>query len=150
MTARLVIAAAILAVACVVAWQLRRRRPDAPPRDPYPVPRQLDRADFPDPRSPWLVAYFSSTTCDSCRGLGPKVMALASSAVSACELSFEHRRDLHDRYQISAIPMILITDAEGVVHRAFVGATTATDLWAALAELREPGVTTEPALGVLE
>ena len=43
----------------------RRRR-----ATPYPIPRQLDRADFPRPDAPWLVAYFSSTTCDSCQGLG--------------------------------------------------------------------------------
>ena len=43
--------------------------------------------------------------------------------------------------------MILIADHEGVVRRAFVGATTATDLWAAVAELRAPGTTPEPNLG---
>jgi hypothetical protein len=147
--ARLVVAAAILAVALAVAWKLRRGRSEPPVRDTYPVPRQLDRTDFPGLDSPWLVAYFSSTTCDSCRGLGPKVVALASAAVSVCEISFESGRELHERYEIAAIPMILITDGDGVVRRAFVGATTATDLWAAVAELREPGVTTEPDLGRL-
>jgi hypothetical protein len=33
------------------------------------------------------------------------------------------------------------------VRRAFVGAFTATDLWAAVAELRSPGSTPEPDLG---
>jgi hypothetical protein len=45
--------------------------------------------------------------------------------------------------------MILIADGDGVVRRAFVGATTATDLWAAVAELRAPGATPEPGLGAL-
>jgi len=144
---RLVIAVAILAVAVAVAWWLRRRRPERPPRDVYPVPRQLDRADFPRPDAPWLVAYFSSTTCDSCRGLGPKVAVLESDAVATCDLDFVARRDLHDRYEISAIPMILLADQAGVVQRAFVGATSAADLWAAVAELREPGSTPEPSLG---
>jgi hypothetical protein len=35
------------------------------------------------------------------------------------------------------------------VRRAFVGAFTATDLWAAVAELRDPGSTPEPDLGSL-
>ena len=46
--------------------------------------------------------------------------------------------------------MILVADAEGVVRRAFVGATSATDLWAAVAELREPGTSPEPGIGSLE
>jgi len=144
---RIVIAVALVAVVLVVAAYLRRGRPAPPPRDAYPIPRQLDRADFPRPDAPWLVAYFSSTRCDSCRGLGPKVAVLTSDAVSVCELDAIDARDLHNRYKISAIPMILIADDEGVVRRAFVGATTATDLWAAVAELRTPGTTPEPDLG---
>jgi hypothetical protein len=147
---RVVIAAAILAVALAVAWWLRRRRPEGPPRDAYPVPRQLDRRDFPRPDAAWLVAYFSSEACASCQGLGPKVAALESPAIVTCELDFVARRDLHERYDISAIPMIVVADAEGVVRRAFVGATTATDLWASLAELRQPGSTPEPSLGALD
>lgn len=149
MLLRLAIAAAILVVASGVAWRLRRRVPDAPPRDPYPVPRQLDRADFPRPDAAWLVAYFSSATCASCQGLGPKVQVLDSAAVATIECSFERERALHERYDIVAIPMILVADDAGVVQRAFVGATTATDLWAALAELRAPGTTPEPDLGGL-
>ena len=146
----LLLAAGILLVALAVAAGLRRRRPEGPPRDPYPIPRQLDRADFDRPDAPWLVAYFSSDTCASCQSLGPKVAVLESAAVAVSELDFVARRDVHDRYEISAIPMILLADAAGVVRRAFVGATTATDLWAALAELREPGSTPEPTLGALD
>lgn len=147
MTARLLIATLILLAALAVAWWLHRRRPESPPRDPYPVPRQLDRADFPRPDAPWLVAYFSSEICGSCQGLGPKVTVLESAVIATCELEYSERRDLHDRYEISAIPMILLADAAGVVRRAFVGATSATDLWAAVAELRDPGSTPEPNLG---
>jgi len=146
----LLIAAGILVVAVAVAARLRRRPPESPPRDPYPVPRQLDRHDFDRPDAEWLVAYFSSDTCDSCQGLGPKVAVLESATVATCELDFVARRDLHDRYEISAIPMILLADAAGVVRRAFIGATTATDLWAAVAELRDPGSSPEPTLGALD
>ena len=147
MLTQVAIGAALVVVVLVVAYFLQRRRPAPPPRDTYPIPRQLDRQDFARPDAPWLVAYFSSTVCDSCRGLGPKVTILDSADVSACELDAVAQRDLHQRYEISAIPMILIADAEGVVRRAFVGATTATDLWAAVAELRTPGTTPEPGLG---
>jgi hypothetical protein len=149
-TDRLVTAAAILLVALLAAGWLRRRRPEGPPRDPYPIPRQLDRQDFPRPDAAWLVAYFSSDTCESCRGLGPKVAVLESAAVATVELDVAERRDLHDRYAISAIPMILLADADGVVRRAFIGATTAADLWASVAEVRDPGSTPEPSLGGLE
>lgn len=149
MALRLGIAAAIAIVAALVAFRLRRGRPEPPPRDAYPIPRQLDRADFPRCDTAWLVAYFSSETCAGCQGLGSKVQVLESPEVATADCSFEHERDLHERYDIGAIPMILIADKEGVVHRAFVGATTATDLWAAVAEVRQPGTTPEPQLGEL-
>jgi hypothetical protein len=55
----------------------------------------------------------------------------------------EHGRDreLHDRYGIEAVPAALVVDAAGVVVAGFVGPVTATDLWAAVAEAREPGST---------
>lgn len=149
MTLQVVIGVAIVAAGIAVAAVLRRRAPAGPPRDAYPVPRQLVRADFPRPEAPWLVAYFSSETCDSCQTLGPKVAVLEAPDVAACEVEFSTARSLHERYEIAAIPMILVADADGVVLRAFVGATSATDLWAAVAEAREPGSTPESGLGLL-
>ena len=140
---------AVTIVGMVIAVLLRRRNPEGPPRDAYPIPRQLARADFPRPEARWLVAYFSSQSCDSCQDLGPKVAVLESVEVATSELEFSVARDLHERYDISAIPMILVADVEGVVHRAFVGATSATDLWAAVAEVRSPGSTPESDLGVV-
>jgi hypothetical protein len=149
MVTRLLIAAALLAVALVVAWVLQRRRPAPPTRDVYPVPRQLDRSDFPRPDAPWLVALFSSTTCDSCAGVAGKVAVLESPDVAVCDVEFHRQRDLHRRYEISGIPMTLVADADGVVQAAFVGSVTATDMWAAVAEARRPGSTPEPELGSL-
>ena len=141
------LALVILVAVAVVAWVLRRRPPEAPPRDVYPVPKQLDRADFPRPEASWLVALFSSAACDSCRGLGAKLAPLASAEVAVCEVGAEEQGGLHRRYELAAIPTTVVADAEGIVRRAFVGAFTATDLWAAVAELREPGSTPEPDLG---
>lgn len=150
MALRLAVAAALLVVIAVIAWRLKQRAPNAPPRDAYPVPRQLDRADFPRQEAPWLVAYFSSATCGSCQNLGPKVALLACADVSVADCSFEAERELHDRYEVAAIPMILVANHQGVVQKAFVGATSATDLWAAVAECRAPGSTPEPTLGDLD
>jgi hypothetical protein len=149
MVARLALALAIAVVVGVVAWRLRRRPPEPPPRDVYPVPRQLDRDDFPRPDAPWLVVLFSSAVCLSCQGLPAKITVLESPDVATCDIEAESRGDLHRRYELSAIPMTLIADDEGVVQRAFVGAFTATDLWAAVAELRVPGSSPEPDLGQL-
>ena len=149
MIVELAIGVVVGVVAVGFAWRLRRHAPEGPPRDAYPVPRQVARHDFARPDAPWLVAYFSSSTCASCQGLGPKVGILESADVATCELPFETRRDLHERYRIDAIPMILVVDADGVVQRAFVGATSATDLWAAVAEARCPGSTPEADLGVV-
>lgn len=151
MIARLLIAVALVIIVVVIALVARRRgRPAPPPRTVCPVPRQLDRADFPRPDAPWLVAYFWSRTCDSCAGLEPKVRALESAAVATCALEATDDRAHHRRYEIAAIPMILVADAHGVVRRAFVGAVSATDLWAAVADVRSPGSVPEAGLGAFE
>jgi hypothetical protein len=146
---RLAIAVGLLVIAGTIAWILQRRRPAPPPRDVYPVPRQLDRSDFPRADTAWLVALFSSTTCDSCETLPPKLAVLESADVATCEIEYHVQPDLHRRYEISGIPTTLVADAAGVVRAAFVGAFTATDLWAAVAEARAPGSTPEPELGQL-
>ncbi|HEY4332527.1 MAG TPA: hypothetical protein VGM78_08160, partial [Ilumatobacteraceae bacterium] len=56
-------------------------------------------------------------------------------------------RDLHTRYKIDAVPTLVIADREGVVRASFLGPVSATDLWAACAEARQPGASPEPDLG---
>jgi Thioredoxin len=147
---RVGIAAALIVLALVVAFVLERRRAAPPPRDVYAVPRQLDRSDFPRADTPWLVALFSSTACESCQSLPPKLAVLESPDVATCEIEYHAQPDLHRRYEISGIPTTLVADTAGVVRAAFVGAFTATDLWAAVAEARAPGTTPEPELGKLK
>ena len=149
MTARIVIAIVLVVAVGAVAWSMRRKPSDPPTRDVFPVPKQLDRADFPRPGTPWLVVLFSSATCESCHGLDAKLGPLASDDVSVCDVDFEQQADLHRRYDLAAIPTTVVADRDGVVRRAFVGAFTATDLWAAVAELREPGSSPEPDLGAV-
>jgi hypothetical protein len=137
---RLVLVLAVVAVAVVAALLAQRRRPDAPanPID-HVAPAQLDRADFVAPASPWLVAVFTSSTCDSCASVWERVVPLASSAVATMEVEVGSRGDLHRRYHITAVPTTVVADADGVVVRSFIGPVSATHLWGALAELREPG-----------
>jgi hypothetical protein len=132
------LAGAALAVAALIQ---RRQRPDAPVRTGYAVPEQLDRADFPRPDAPWLVAVFTSATCGTCAGVWERAQPLESEAVAVAELELVAAKSLHQRYGIEAVPTTVVVDAAGVVHRSFLGPVTATDLWAAVAEAREPGST---------
>jgi hypothetical protein len=139
---QLVVAAVVGAIAVAVAAVIRKRtRPGPPIQVPYAVPSQLHRADFYRPEAPWLVVTFSSATCSSCEDAWQKVRLLESPAVAVQEVEVVAHKDLHDRYAIEAVPMILVADQDGDVRASFIGAPTAADLWAALAELRDPGST---------
>lgn len=139
---RVVLAVVLVLVAVVVAAVVQRRqRPEAPVRTGYAVPAQLDRADFARPDAPWLVAVFTSATCGTCSGVWERARLLESPAVAVQELEHKADRALHDRYAIEAVPTTLVAGPDGVVAASFLGAVTATDLWAAVAEAREPGST---------
>ena len=130
------IAVVLVALAVAVAVVLERRRPDAPTQARWAVPSQLDRDDFTRPETPWLVAVFTSATCDSCAKVVAKAGPLESSEVAVEEVEYAVRPDLHRRYGIDAVPCIVMADADGVVRASHVGPATATDLWATLAEVR--------------
>lgn len=125
-------------LAAGVAAVLRRRDVSDPAQgSSWTVPAQLARSDFARPEAPWLVAVFSSTTCLACQGTWEKARHLDGEVVAVQEVEAVQDRELHRRYGIDAVPLVLVADAEGVVRRSFVGPPTATDLWAALADLRE-------------
>ena len=63
---------------------------------------------------------------------------LASGDVSVVDAEYGTHRELHRRYNIDAVPTLLIADALGVVKASFLGPVTATDLWAACARVRQP------------
>ncbi|MEY2403307.1 MAG: hypothetical protein QOD38_858 [Acidimicrobiaceae bacterium] len=132
------IAVVVAAAAAVIAVVITRRtRVDAPTQpDSYAVPAMLDRDDFDRPDAPWLVAVFSSSTCLSCQDAWDKARHLESGEVVVQELEAVEHKDLHEKYAIDAVPMIVVADDEGVTRASFVGVPSAADLWAALAELR--------------
>ena len=134
---RLVLVVVLVAVALVVAAVIRKRQPDAPigAKD-WEVPAQLDRADFIEPDKPWLVAVFTSNTCDSCAAATAKASVVAGENVAYEVVPWQERKALHERYGVEVVPMILVADREGVVQRSFIGVPSATDLWAAVAEAR--------------
>ena len=139
---RALTAVVLAGLVLLVAGLVQRRRPaDAPVRTGYAVPTQVDRADFARPDAPWLVAVFTSSTCTSCSGVWERARHLESDAVAVQELEVVARKDLHDRYGIEAVPAALVIGPDGAVARSFLGPVTATDLWAAVAEARDPGST---------
>jgi hypothetical protein len=145
---RLLAAAAVAVVVAIVALVLRRRRrPDVPTQPRYRAPTQLDRSDFPRPQTEWLVAVFSSATCEVCADVVRKAEVLACADVAVVDAEYTAQRALHQRYAIEAVPTVVVADGVGVVRASFLGPVSATDLWAAVAELRAPGSSPEPDLG---
>lgn len=135
---RLLVAVAVVLVVAIIAEAVRRRRVSDPPTQPrHEIPAQLDRSDFDG--NGWLVAVFTSATCVTCADVVDKAAVLRSGDVAVATVSFQERRDLNERYDIDAVPCLVIADGDGVVHAGFLGPVTATDLWAAIAEAREPG-----------
>lgn len=135
---RLLLAIALVAVVAVVANVVRRRREADPPTQVRgEIPAQLDRDDFDG--SGWLVAVFTSASCSTCADVVRKAEVVRSAEVTVMNASFQEHRTLHERYDIDAVPCLVIADGDGVVHAGFLGPVTATDLWAAIANARAPG-----------
>jgi hypothetical protein len=135
---RLVLAVVLVAAVALVAEFVRRRRATDPPTQARrELPAQLDRSDFDG--DGWLVAVFTSATCSTCADVVRKADVLRSDEVTVATASFQEHRHLHERYDIDAVPCLVIADGDGVVHAGFLGPVTATDLWAAMANAREPG-----------
>ncbi len=138
----LVVIAMLVAVG--VSLVLRRRKADAPTQGGYQIPTQLDRGDFVSPETPWLVAIFTSATCDACADVANKAMVLTSDDVAVQRIDYIDDPALHKRYKVDAVPTLVIVDQRGVVQKSFLGPVKAQDLWAAVAECREPGSTPDP------
>jgi protein-disulfide isomerase len=132
---RLLIALAILVVAVAIAWLLQRRSHGAPVRAGFTVPAQLDRDDFDRADAPWLVAVFTSATCDSCKTTWERARMNRNDTVAVVQVERSADRPLHDRYGIDAVPTIVIADADGVVRGSFLGPPSTDELTTTLATL---------------
>lgn len=125
----------------VLANRLLRNRLNVAPTQASPeMPTQIDRTDFAQPASEWLVLAFTSATCTTCADIERKARVLESQSVAVDVCEFTAQRELHKKYEIDAVPTLLIVDRDGVVQKGFLGPASATDIWAALARVRD-GVT---------
>ncbi len=138
-----IVASIILLIAAILSFIVRRRKPDAPSQTSHVVPQQLSRKDFEHSQKPWLLAVFTSSTCDACQDVATKAKVLASKDVAVQIIDYLDRRDLHARYSIDAVPTTVIADHLGVVRFGVLGPITATDLWAAMARCRDPQISAE-------
>jgi len=135
----LLVALAIAVVVSVVALVIRRRRAvDAPTQKTWSVPSQLDPVDLEMGDAEWAIAVFTSGTCHVCADVASKAQALASRKVAVREIEYAADRGLHDKYRIDAVPTLVLCDREGVVRHSILGPVSATDLWAAVARVRDP------------
>ena len=144
MTVRIALALGLALVAVVVAVVVERRSrrsATAPVAVRGEAPVQLFRSDFPRPTAPWLVVAFTSSSCGGCGPMVAKVEALECADVVTTEVEFTANRSLHERYAVDAVPLVVVADVDGVVRASWFGTVSATDLWAAVAELRHPGST---------
>lgn len=143
----LVLAATIVMVVATIAVVLRRRRPiDSPTQRQWNVPAQIDPSDLVDAETgmsrDWNVLVFTSATCHVCADVAAKAAAVRSRHVAVREVEYAMAADLHRKYSIDAVPTLLICDRMGVVRRHFLGPVSATDVWAAVAAVRDG---TDPA-----
>jgi hypothetical protein len=134
---RLVIAVVLVGIAVAIALIIERRRPAPPTQPTWAVPSQVDRDDFDRPDAPWLVAVFTSATCATCKDVLVKARPLESPDVAVQEVEAVERKDLHQRYAIDAVPMLVLADAEGVVRGSLVGPASAEEIWLAVSEVRD-------------
>ena len=132
---RTILAMLVLGFAAVLGFVVKKRRPDVPTQSLKAVPQQLNRKDFHSPEKAWLVAVFTSSTCDACRDVATKAKVLASHDIEVQILEYPVMRALHERYAIEAVPTTVIADSHGIVRYGILGPVTATDLWAAMTKL---------------
>ena len=134
---RVLIAAVLVGIAVVVALIVERRRPAPPTQPTFAVPAQLDRADFTRPDAPWLIVVFTSATCGTCADVVVKTRPLESDSVAVEEVEAGAHGDLHRRYNVDAVPMLVVADAEGVVKGSLVGPASAEEIWLAVSDIRD-------------
>ena len=126
------IAVVLGAVALGVAWTINRKKPRTSAVVDHHVPTHVDRADFAHPEAPVLVVVFTSATCATCAAMLSTAGQVATDAVVVQEAEATARADVHERYQIDAVPIAVVVDREGVVRASFAGSMSAADLSAAI------------------
>ncbi len=142
---RMLLAAVLIGAAVAIAVTIGNRRGASrggggvqqPTSEPtFAVPSDLDRALFVEPHRPWLVVAFTSATCSTCASVVERMGPLASDQVAVQEVEVTSHPDLHERYGVDAVPLVVVADAEGVVRAHAFGPQTTAGLWSLVADAR--------------
>lgn len=136
---RVVLAVVLIAAAVAVALVLQRRRPATGAAPSFAVPERVDRADFEGSDRPWLLVAFTSSSCSTCAEVVSVASPLAGGDLAFAEVELSRARELHERYAIGAVPLLLLADAEGVVRHHAFGPVSRRDIEALLAQVRHGG-----------
>lgn len=138
---RLLPALFLAVVVVAIAILLQRRKLAAPTEaiTEHRAPAQLERSEFDFPEKPWLVAVFTSSSCSTCEQVWATAAVLESAAVSVQQIEATASPELHEKYAITAVPIVALVSSDGMVRSSFLGPVSATHLWAAVAEMRNPG-----------
>ncbi|MCY4163939.1 MAG: thioredoxin domain-containing protein [bacterium] len=129
---RTLIAVGIIMAALAAAWAYQRLRPSSANRTSqiptYTVPTRLQRWDFSHPNSKWLLVVFTSKTCSTCAAVATAAQQLANDSLAVTEVEYSRHQALHNRYDISAVPLTVLVDNTGLVIASLAGPATATEL----------------------
>lgn len=134
--ARTLIALGVIAGALAAAWLYRRFRPSNPTAPTYSVPARLERWDFAQPNTEWLLAVFTSKTCSTCAAVAKAAESLADESLAVQEVEFRRHGELHRRYAVDAVPLAVLADRTGAVCASLAGPATDAELSALVASAR--------------
>ena len=109
------------AFAISVAYIANNRRTDSPSVPKSSLPIQVDRNDFEMPGMKWLLVFFSSESCSSCIQVREILSDIPLNSIHIQEVSFPQEKNLHTRYAINSVPIVLIANLEGVVIWSYAG-----------------------------
>ncbi len=132
---RALLALALGAIAVIIGFLVNRRRVHTSAAPGVRIPERIARADFARPDARALVVVFTSASCASCAAMVSAAAAVRSDEVAVDEAEVGARPDVHERYEIDAVPIALVVDRSGTVRASFAGSVTADELREALSSV---------------
>jgi len=112
---RLLVLVAVSLLACTAASIVQRRNYRHSVRTGSPVPVQIHRGDFPHPEIDWLIAIFTSESCDACTAVLRSAQSIDSAAVHVAKIDSTKNEKIYKLYDIDAVPLLLLANKNGVV-----------------------------------
>ena len=135
MTLTIILILVIGLTAFGVSTLANRRMPDSPSVPKSILPYQLDRSDFNDPEVEWIFVLFTSDTCNACDLVLNEVSKISIPNVVVQNINYAANKSLHVRYEIDAVPILLLADQQGIVQWSFAGVPPSIAISEALVNL---------------